>query len=675
MITTQILEKYSQATGLTNYIGLVILVPFISALLLLVLARRVDKYGHILACMASGISAIIGIGTLIHFMFLPTAERVQQITYFDWINVDKINLSFAFLVDPLSLIFLVLVTFVGFLIHVYSIAYMEHDRDRRRFFAYLNLFIAAMLILILADSYTLLFVGWEGVGLTSYLLIGFWNHDVNNAKAAKKAFVMNRVGDAGLLVAMMAILAFTGSLNYSEVFTSNMSMTQASIIGVFLLMGACGKSAQLPLQAWLGDAMAGPTPVSALIHAATMVTAGVYLVVRSAPIYVLTPTVTLVVAIVGAATLVFGAVVGCAKTDMKKVLAASTMSQIGYMMLAAGLGPVGYAFAIFHLFTHGFFKAQLFLGAGSVMHAMNDDVEIFNFGGLSKYMKITWVTFAIGWLAILGVPPLSGFWSKDKIIEAAFMSANHGETFAWIFGFVALVGAGVTAFYMSRLFFMIFHGKERFTYTQSHGVDNKNAHSPVTSDTAVDNAVEKGIHNATLTRTYSPHESNILMWLPMVILSVFSVFLGMVLSYNSLLVSWFEPVLGHAKHSEPVLPVPVITVLTLLSVIIGLGIAYITYVKSRVVAPANKLLAVVARNDFYQDEINNRLIVLPFMGITKLIGYADKGIDVLIDLLATGCVKIGEIISKTQNGYIRQYVAYIFVTFVVLFAVLLGIGI
>lgn len=642
------------ATGVTKYVGLVILVPLLSAILLLILGRKVDKVGHILGCISVGFSTILSLIILVQFMFSPTSERIQEITYYNWINVGDLNLEFGFLVDPLSIIFLVLVTFVGFWIHIYSIAYMANDKNRRKFFAYLNLFIAAMLILVLGNSYTLLFIGWEGVGLASYLLIGFWNQDVKNASAAKKAFVMNRVGDAGLLIAMMGIFAFTGSLKYSEVFHSELVPFQAGIIALFILVGACGKSAQLPLQAWLSDAMAGPTPVSALIHAATMVTAGVYLIIRSSAIYELAPQIALVVAIVGAITLVFGASVGCAKTDMKKVLAASTMSQIGYMMLAAGLGPAGYAFAIFHLFTHGFFKAQLFLGAGSVMHAMNDDVEIFNFGGLSKYMKITWVTFALGWLAILGIPPFSGFWSKDKIIEVAFMPSNHGEGFAWIFGFVALIGAGVTAFYMSRLFFMIFHGKQRFN-------NNENTAS---QDNA-SNVSQPVCH---------PHESSILMWLPMVVLSFFSVGLGAVLSYNSMLITWFEPVLGHGEHTAPVLPIPVITTLTLISVVLGMLVAYKLYVKTQVTVPSGKTIVTLARNDFAQDRINNSLFVTPFMFLTKIIGVLDKGLDTLILGLSKVSKTTGIFVTKTQNGYIRQYVTYMFVTVVVVFVVMLIVG-
>lgn len=654
-------------TGLTTYIGLVVLIPFVTSLLLLVLGRKTDKFGHWVATVASAVSAVISLATLMQFLSSDVAHRIQEVDYGTWIKIADLKVSFGFLVDPLSLTFICLVTFVGTLIHIYAVAYMEHDTDRRRFFAYLNLFVSAMLILVLANSYTLLFMGWEGVGLASYLLIGFWNHVPENAVAAKKAFVMNRVGDAGLLIAMMSIFAFTGSLTYSEVFGADLTTAQASVIGIFLLVGACGKSAQLPLQAWLGDAMAGPTPVSALIHAATMVTAGVYLVVRSAPIYAHAPMVSLIVALVGAVTIVFGAFVGCAKTDMKKVLAASTMSQIGYMMLAAGLGPVGYAFAIFHLLTHGFFKANLFLGAGSVMHAMSDDVNIFHFGALRKYMKITWVTFAVAWLAILGLPPFSGYWSKDKIIEAAFMPGLHGEVFAYVFGFVALIGAGITAFYMSRLFFMIFHGKQRFNNADScDGTDNCSSDVKLYGDKA---------------NEYHPHESSALMWVPMVILSVFSAFLGLALSVNSNFITWLEPVTGHAEHSHTVIPESLIQILTIVLVVIATAIAYILYAKSTV-RESNNIPAVVklARNDFGQDQINKALFVTPSLLLAKFTYLFDKKVlDGFIGLLASASLLVSKYTLKSQSGYLRQYVAYIFagvvlILLIVVSTIMMAIG-
>ena len=422
-------EVIAPATGAASLAWLMIAIPLASAAILLLLGRSSDRWGHLLATCASWVSFIVGAVIVAQVLGADEGAHRMAHTLFTWIPAGDFSVDFGLLVDPLSLTFVMLVTFVGSLIHVYAIAYMEHDKDRRRFFAYLNLFIAAMLTLVLADSYAVLFVGWEGVGLASYLLIGFWNHVPANARAAKKAFVMNRVGDMGMLAAMMVMVANFSSVRFEDVTegVASIPVAQATAIGIFLLVAACGKSAQFPLQAWLGDAMAGPTPVSALIHAATMVTAGVYLVVRSGAVYVAAPAAATAVAIIGAITLLFGAIVGSAKDDMKKVLAASTMSQIGYMMLGAGLGPIGWAFAIFHLFTHGFFKALMFLGAGSVMHGMADQVNMRRFGALRTVMKITWVTFMMGWLAILGVPPFSGFWSKDKIIEAAFGAHTFGS--------------------------------------------------------------------------------------------------------------------------------------------------------------------------------------------------------------------------------------------------------
>ena len=357
--------------------------------------------------------------------------------------------------------FVLLITGVGSLIHLYSVGYMAHDPQRRRFFAYLNLFVAAMLLLVLADNYLGLYMGWEGVGLASYLLIGFWSHKPSAATAAKKAFVVNRVGDVGLALALMVMFANVGTISYAGVFGAADQMSQGTLtaIGLLLLLAACGKSAQVPLQSWLGDAMEGPTPVSALIHAATMVTAGVYLIVRSGPVYDLAPDARLGVVIVGAVTLLFGAVIGCAKDDIKKALAASTMSQIGYMVLAAGLGPAGYAIAIMHLLTHGFFKAGLFLGAGSVMHGMDDETDMRRYGGLRTFMPITFVTFGLGYLAIIGVPPFAGFFSKDAIIETAFAA---GGVKGILLGGAALLGAGITAFYMTRVMLMTFFGEKRW---------------------------------------------------------------------------------------------------------------------------------------------------------------------------------------------------------------------
>lgn len=624
------------ATGMASYAWLMICIPLVCAAVLLLLGRKSDAWGHWLGVLASWSSFGVGLAIVLQMLGTAPEGRRFALPLFSWIPAGDFTVDFGLMVDPLAMTFVMLVTFVGSLIHVYAVAYMEHDENRRRFFAYLNLFIAAMLTLVLGDSYAALFVGWEGVGLASYLLIGFWNFVPDYAKAAKKAFVMNRVGDMGLLLAMMTMVANVGSVNMHEVShkVAEIPPAQAVLMGLFLLVGACGKSAQFPLQAWLGDAMAGPTPVSALIHAATMVTAGVYLVVRSGAIYQAAPIAAAVVVVIGAITLTFGAIVGAAKDDMKKVLAASTMSQIGYMMLGAGLGPIGWAFAIFHLFTHGFFKALMFLGAGSVMHAMNDQVNMRRFGALRGAMTITYWTFLAGWLAILGVPPFAGFWSKDKIIEAAFSM----ETFAgqpaswapWVFGFTALIGAGLTAFYMSRLFFMIFHGKARWT-TAAEGSD---------------------VH---------PHESGALMTIPMVILAVGAVAIGGLLVIGDFYATWLEPSIGHTVHGHPVLPIPVLMALTLALVAAGAGLAWIKYGKGEVntAVPAGNALVHAARNDLYQDHVNEALFVTP---VSALVTTATLGDRKVIDGAANGlgCLAkfFGKLVSITQTGNARTYASY-----------------
>lgn len=632
------------ATGLAEYAWLMVAIPLLSSAFLLVCGRSTDKWGHWLAVAASWSSFLIGFIIFCQMIGQAPAERSILAPVFTWFKAgggnETIELSWNLLLDPLSMTFVLLVTFVGSLIHVYSVAYMEHDPDRRRFFAYLNFFVASMLTLVLSDSYVALFFGWEGVGLASYLLIGFWNHELANAVAAKKAFVMNRVGDLGLLLAMMAMYAEFNSMKFVDVLgasrSGDMTGGWATAIGLFLLLAACGKSAQFPLQAWLGDAMAGPTPVSALIHAATMVTAGVYLIVRSGDIFVASPTAQLCVAIVGAITLLFGAIVGCAKDDMKKVLAASTMSQIGYMMLGAGLGPIGWTLAIFHLFVHGFFKAQLFLGAGSVMHAMNEQVDMRRFGGLRTVMKVSWICFGIAWLAILGIPPFSGFFSKEPIITAAFNSAAFGTTGAWIFGLIAMVGAGITSFYMSRLFFMIFHGEKRWTTEFDGGSD---------------------VH---------PHEASWLMNGPIVVLSVFSLAMGMVLGFTDKFTQWLEPVTGTAAATEnasvSVLSHAAISVITLILVLCGLALAFVMYLRKPVpkVAPASNALVEAARVDLYQDTVNESVAMLPAQLLTAGVGGADRGlIDGIVRGIAWCAGALGRALSHVQNGYIRAYASYI----------------
>jgi NADH-quinone oxidoreductase subunit L len=616
----------TEATGVLSLGWLLIAAPLFGAVVLLLGGRRTDKWGHLLGVAMPALSFVVGLLQFITLLGRDPEDRSVSSHLYTWIPAGGLQVDVGFLLDPLSMCFVLLVTFVGTLIHVYSIDYMEHDRDRRRFFGYLNLFVAAMLLLVLANSYLVLYVGWEGVGLASYLLIGFWSFNPTYAAAARKAFVVNRVGDFGLSVAIMIMFVQFGGVSFDQVFGAADGASEGVLtaLGLMLLLGACGKSAQFPLQSWLGDAMAGPTPVSALIHAATMVTAGVYLVVRSAPIFNGAPDAQLVVVIVGAITLIFGAIIGTAKDDIKKALAASTMSQIGYMMLAAGLGPVGYAFAIFHLLNHGFFKAGLFLGAGSVMHGTNDQVDMRRYGGLATVMKITWVTFGIAWLAIIGVPPFSGFWSKDKIIESAFEGSGWQP---WVFGTAALVGAGITAFYMTRLFFMTFHGERRWT---------------------------DEVH---------PHESSLIMTVPLMVLAVGSALLGLVLGPTGWIQDWLAPVVGEPPEELSVLSVPVITTVTLLLVAAGVALAYAMYLRQRVpvTAPVGSVLTRAARQDLYQDTVNEALLMRPGQYLTRLLVFVDnRGIDGAVNGLAALIGGTSGRLRRLQTGFVRSYALSMF---------------
>ncbi len=614
------------ATGALSLAWLLVALPLLGAAVLLLGGRRTDKWGHLLGTAMPALAFVVGLVQYLALLGRDAEQRSVSQHLFSWIPAGTFQVDVGLRVDPLSMCFVLLITFVGTLIHVYSIGYMEHDHDRRRFFGYLNLFVAAMLLLVLADSYLVLYVGWEGVGLASYLLIGFWNFNASYAAAAKKAFVANRVGDFGLSVAIMIMFAQFGGVSFEQVFAAADGASEGTLtaLGLMLLLAACGKSAQFPLQSWLGDAMAGPTPVSALIHAATMVTAGVYLVVRSAPIFEGAPNAQLVVVIVGAVTLLFGAVIGCAKDDIKKALAASTMSQIGYMMLAAGLGPVGYAFAIFHLLTHGFFKAGMFLGAGSVMHGMNDQVDMRRFGGLSSVMKVTWITFGLGWLAIIGFPGLSGFWSKDKIIEAAFIGDGWRP---WVFGLAALIGAGITAFYMTRLFLLTFHGERRWT---------------------------DDVH---------PHESPLVMTIPLMVLAVGSALLGLLLGPTGAIQHWLEPVVGEHAEESPVLAVPVLTTLTVLLVLAGAGLAWSMYLRSRVpvTAPVGSVLTRAARKDLYQDTVNEAVLMRPGQYLTRSLVFVDnRGVDGAVNGLAALIGGTSGRLRRLQTGFVRSYALSMF---------------
>ena len=606
---------------MTTLLLLTFVLPLAGAAVLLLGGRATNAWGHLLGCLTVIGSFVCGLALFAHLLGLPAEDRVVRETLFSWVPVGVLKVDFGLQLDALSICFVLLITGVGALIHIYSIGYMAHDPQRRRFFSYLNLFVAAMLVLVLADNFLGLYLGWEGVGLASYLLIGFWSYKPSAAAAAKKAFVVNRVGDMGLAIALMVMFATVGSVGFTTVFDAAPQMSNGAVnaIGLLLLLAACGKSAQVPLQAWLGDAMEGPTPVSALIHAATMVTAGVYLIVRSGPVFNLAPTAQTAVVIVGAVTLLFGAIIGCAKDDIKKALAASTMSQIGYMVLAAGLGPAGYAVAIMHLITHGFFKAGLFLGAGSVMHGMNDETDMRRFGGLRKLLPITFVTFGLGYLAIIGVPPFAGFFSKDAIIETAF---NAGGIRGVLLGGAALLGAGITAFYMTRVMLLTFFGQPRWN---------------------------PGTH---------PHESPATMTAPMVLLALGSVGAGAALSMGHNLQNWLEPVVG-SHEAEHLIPAWIITAAALGAVAVGVVIAYRQYAMRAVADTAPQdvsALTMAARNDLYGDAINEAAFMRTGQQLTRaMVVVDDKAIDGSVRGISALVSRFSDGLRGLQTGFARSY--------------------
>ncbi|HUQ00470.1 MAG TPA: NADH-quinone oxidoreductase subunit L, partial [Aeromicrobium sp.] len=597
--------------------------------------KEADRFGHIIGTLASAASFVVGVGAFIQLLARPAADRSFSKSLFTWISAGPFHIDMAYTFDQLSAVFVLLITGVGTLIHVYSIGYMAGDARRRRFFAYLNIFIAAMLTLVLASDYLVLFLGWEGVGLASYLLIGFWQHKDSAAQAATKAFVLNRVGDMGMALAIMTAFAQFGTSVISDVNVAvrDASPAIATMLGLFLLLAACGKSAQVPLQAWLLDAMEGPTPVSALIHAATMVTAGVYLVVRSSGIFNASETARTAVVIVGLVTLLVGAWIGCTKDDIKKALAGSTMSQIGYMMLAAGLGPAGYAFAIFHLLTHGFFKANMFLGAGSVMHGMDDDVDMRHYGALRAAMPVTFVTFAFGYLAIIGVPPFAGFWSKDKIIEAALAQS-------WWAGLGALLGAGVTAFYMTRLFAMTFLGQRRWL---------------------------GDIH---------PHESPRVMTLPLVALAGLSAF-GGALAIGGWITDWLEPVTGTAHEHHLPAPAWAISLAVLAVVAVGVLLGFRMYAARAIPGEAPERVSVftrAGREELYGNALNDAVAVRPTRHLVRTLVYVDgAGLDALVTGFADRLGDAANALRRQQNGFVRSYALSMVAGAVVVLATLLAV--
>lgn len=625
-----------------NLIYLTVLLPLIGFLINGLFGRKIknEKVIGTIGAASVGISFLIVVGAFFQTVSLPVEQRSNTVELFTWLSVGGLNVKFAYLVDQLSLTMALIVTGVGFLIHVYSIGYMHGDKSFWRFFAYLNLFIFAMMNLILGDNFVVLFLGWEGVGLCSYLLIGFW-YDRNfekgtTSQAAKKAFVVNRIGDFGFLLGMFLIYMTFDSLNFKEVLnraaTFPVTETTFGLMAVFLFIGATGKSAQIPLFVWLPDAMAGPTPVSALIHAATMVTAGVYMVSRTSLIFASAPTVMMVVAVVGLLTAIMAASIGLVQNDIKKVLAYSTVSQLGYMFLAAGMGA--FSASIFHVMTHAFFKALLFLGAGSVIHGMHEEQNIQKYGGLKKYMPRTYLTFFIATLAIAGVPGLSGFFSKDEILWNAY--SNGG----FIFWLIGMITAMMTAFYMFRLLSLTFYGNERFDHHHVH-----------------------------------PHESPAVMTVPLMVLAFLSViggYIGLpkvfVGEHGNLFESWLEPIyepamnklahFGSHSHFEEILLMAVSVALALSAIYFALHVYTKKPQIAENVSAKFKGLYNLLLNKYFIDEAYETAVVQPIQkGSEKLLWkVADVTlIDGAVNGLAKLIDKLSGTVRKIQTGVAQSY--------------------
>lgn len=644
-----------------NLIYLTVLLPLIGFLFNGLFGSKIknEKVIGIIGSSSVGISFLIVVGAFIQTLSLPIEQRSNTVEIFTWLNVAGLNIKFAYLVDQLSLTMALIVTGVGFLIHIYSIGYMHGDKGFWRFFAYLNLFIFAMMNLILGDNFLVLFLGWEGVGLCSYLLIGFW-YDRNfekgtTSQAAKKAFVVNRIGDFGFLLGMFLIYFTFDSLNFKEVFskatTFPVTETTFSLIALFLFIGATGKSAQIPLFVWLPDAMAGPTPVSALIHAATMVTAGVYMVSRASILFASAPTIMIVVAVIGLLTALMAATIGLVQNDIKKVLAYSTVSQLGYMFLAAGVGA--FSASIFHVMTHAFFKALLFLGAGSVIHGMHEEQNIQNYGGLKKYMPKTYITFFIATLAITGVPGLSGFFSKDEILWNAYANGS------FVFWLIGVLTAMMTAFYMFRLLSLTFFGKERFDHHHVH-----------------------------------PHESPAVMTVPLMILALLSIFGGyvgmpkvFVGEHGNLFENWLEPIYNPAQlklahfgmhsHLEEILLMVISVLLALSSIYFALKIYTQKPEIAEGISSKFKGLYNLLLNKYFVDEIYEAAVVQPIQkGSEKLLWkFADvKIIDGAVNGVALLIDKFAEQIKKIQTGFVQYYALVMIAGIaVVLFFILLSL--
>ncbi|MGH3853945.1 MAG: NADH-quinone oxidoreductase subunit L [Pseudonocardiaceae bacterium] len=645
---TEVLPPVTAAVGTAQYAWLLVALPAFGALVLLFGGRRTNAWGHLLGCVTVLAAFGYGVALCSQSLGFDASLRTRELGLGTWFAVNSLQVNYGLRLDPLSLTFVLLITGVGGLIHLYAIGYMAGDPGRRRFFGYFNLFVAAMLVLVLSNNFVTLYLGWEGVGLASYLLIGWYQDRPSAATAAKKAFLMNRVGDVGLALAIFLIWRSLGTVQFSEVFARAGQINGPTLLAItlLLLLGACGKSGQFPLQAWLPDAMEGPTPVSALIHAATMVTAGVYLIARCHPLYDLSATGRLAVAAVGVITLLIGSIIGCAYDDIKKVLAYSTVSQIGYMILAVGLGPAGYALGIVHLLSHGFFKAGLFLGAGSVMHGMHDEVDMRRMGGLARYLPITFVIFSTGYLALIGFPFLSGYYSKDPIIEAAF---GAGGAAGWVFGGISLLAAGLTAFYMTRLMLMTFFGKERWR-------DLRTADG----------------------QEYHPHESPPVMWLPMVPLAIGSLVAGYFLASGDRLARWLEPSVGPLVAGVAPFPVALVPLFTVAVSALGVLLAWLAIGRNPVpvLTPARVSLPVAAaRADLYANTINETIIARPGTWLTRALVFVDnKGVDGVVNGTAALLGGTSGRLRRLQTGFVRSYALGMLGGSVVVIALLLAVS-
>jgi NADH-quinone oxidoreductase subunit L len=628
--------------------SIIVLAPFCGFLINGIGYKKLSaNVAGVIATIAAVTSFVVACMLVSMVASLPEESRFLAVKFFDWINVNELKIPMAFYLDPINSIMILVITGVGSLIHLFSIGYMHHDAGAAKYFAYLNLFLLNMLILVLGDNLLVMFVGWEGVGLCSYLLIGFWFKDKDKAAAGMKAFITNRIGDAAFILGLFILFWTFGTINFQDLnqlagsVVSNDWLAPVTLATLFLFIGATGKSAQIPLYVWLPDAMAGPTPVSALIHAATMVTAGVYMIVRLNPVFLAAPNTMLVIAVIGAATAVMAASIGMTQFDIKKVLAYSTVSQLGYMFLACGVGAFGAA--MFHLMTHAFFKALMFLGSGSVIHAMHEEQDIRKMGGLKKYLPITHLTFFIGWIAIIGLPPFSGFFSKDEILWFAFNSPR-GHWGLWLAG---AVGASMTAFYMTRLMALTFWGKSR---------------------------VPKGTH---------PHESPLTMTIPLIALAVLSAVGGWIGVPHVLsdMIGYIPNFLEHWFHHS-IKTVPGWTAGehsvelglmggSVLLAIIFAGLAYYLYVnvpeKPKAIAASLGKFYELVFNKYLIDELYFKTIINPLVnGSRNLWFYVDVNvIDKTTYAVADLSKGLGQFVRGLQNGNVQQYAMYLAIGLVV----------